>query len=79
MARELAMSPSSAGEQPPRVIIPENKRLENWTSPALIIDGDENEEIEIYRAADLGDPTKAVIYQTDRPSIQKDRIRTIIN
>jgi putative transposase len=26
-----------------RVILPENKRLENWTSPALIIDGDENE------------------------------------
>jgi len=25
------------------VILPENKRLENWTSPALIIDGDENE------------------------------------
>ena len=25
------------------VIIPKNKRLENWTSPALIIDGDENE------------------------------------
>ena len=27
----------------PPVIIPENKRLENWTSPALIIDGDKNE------------------------------------
>jgi hypothetical protein len=24
----------------------------------LIIDGDENEEIEIYRAEDLGDPLK---------------------
>jgi hypothetical protein len=38
------------------VILPEINRLENWTSPALIIDGDENEEIEIYRAADPGDP-----------------------
>ena len=38
------------------VIIPEINRLENWTSPALIIDGDEKEEIEVYRAADPGDP-----------------------
>ena len=30
------------------VIIPENKRLENWTSPALTIDGDDHEEIEIH-------------------------------
>ena len=30
------------------VIIAENKRLENWTSPGLIIDGDDHEEIEIH-------------------------------
>jgi hypothetical protein len=57
-----------------RVILPENKRLENWTSPALIIDGDENEQIEIYRV----DPPKHLRHQSDCPSIQKDRIRTII-
>jgi len=39
-----------------RVIIPENKRLENWTSPALTIDGDDDEEIEIHRRADPRDP-----------------------
>ena len=35
------------------VIPPEINRLENWTSPALIIDEDENEEIEISRAAEV--------------------------
>jgi len=38
------------------VIIPENKRFENWTSPALIKHGERHEEIEIYRRADPGDP-----------------------
>jgi hypothetical protein len=37
------------------VILPENKRLENWNAAALVIDGDENEENEIYRAADPDD------------------------
>lgn len=43
-------------DQDNTVILPEINRLENWISPALITDGDENEEIEIYRAADYGDP-----------------------
>ncbi|MBR9806453.1 MAG: hypothetical protein RH945_10095 [Hyphomonas sp.] len=49
---KLELSGSIRGRTSPgKVVIPENKRLENWTSPALIIDGDENEEIAIHRRA----------------------------
>ena len=39
-----------------RVIIAENKWRENWNSPALIVDRDSNDGIEIYRTADPGGP-----------------------
>jgi hypothetical protein len=41
------------------VIIPENKWRENWNSPALIVDGDGNEGIEIYRTGDPSGPKAA--------------------